>query len=364
LRRAIRGGGGRRTESAVDAALRWLAAHQAPDGRWSNTGFTAQCKQGRCGGAGKKDYDAGVTGLALLAFLGAGHTSRIGKYKETVRRSAQWLSKIQRADGCIGARNVSFWTYNHMIPALALAEAYGMSREPWIKESAQKAIDFIGRTPTPNGSWGIPYKDGQGQGDTTVTAWAIMALKSAKIAGLRVPMKLYENARVYYAKMMYKEKNPNGDYPLYRCHYSETSRARGQVGRYSTSACAMVALQYMGEDDGCEQLVGMAEFLLRALPRWAPGEHTPPELKQPVQNMYYWYYGTLSMFQMGGHYWTQWNRAMKATLLPNQVKGGCEDGSWPPAFVWGGKYGGGRVYSTAMCALCLEVYYRYLPLYK
>src|SRR5215831_3721976 len=67
-----RGGGTRATESAVIAALKWLARHQGPDGGWSAEGFQGQCIGGKCGGIGEKDYDTGITSLSLLAFLGAG----------------------------------------------------------------------------------------------------------------------------------------------------------------------------------------------------------------------------------------------------------------------------------------------------
>ena len=68
------------------------------------------------------------------------------------------------------------------------------------------------------------------------------------------------------------------------------------------------------------------------------------------------------MFQMGGDYWKRWNSAMKDTLIQNQRKGGDEDGSWDPVGNW--CTAGGRVMSTALGACCLEVYYRYLPIYK
>ena len=76
--------------------------------------------------------------------------------------------------------------------------------------------------------------------------------------------------------------------------------------------------------------------------------------------MYYWYYGTYAMFQMSAHnskYWKGWNVAMKDALLPNQRKDSDEKGSWDPIGPWG--HAGGRVYSTALGVLCLEVYFRY-----
>jgi hypothetical protein len=77
-------------------------------------------------------------------------------------------------------------------------------------------------------------------------------------------------------------------------------------------------------------------------------------------NFYYWYYGTLAIFQRQGEDWQAWNAALQRQLLHSQRFDGERRGSWDPDPLWGGY--GGRVYSTAMGALCLEVYYRYLPL--
>ena len=85
--------------------------------------------------------------------------------------------------------------------------------------------------------------------------------------------------------------------------------------------------------------------------------------------MYYWYYGTLTVFQVGGEPWKKWNASLRDMLCENQRRGGPMDGSsndvdgsWDPVCTWASR--GGRVYSTAMGALSLEVYYRYLPMYR
>ena len=76
--------------------------------------------------------------------------------------------------------------------------------------------------------------------------------------------------------------------------------------------------------------------------------------------MYYWYYATLALFQVGGPAWKAWDGAMKPAIVNTQRRDGdyCGyKGSWDPIDPWGGD--GGRVYSTAVNAMCLEVYYRY-----
>ena len=85
-----------------------------------------------------------------------------------------------------------------------------------------------------------------------------------------------------------------------------------------------------------------------------------------MRDTYYWYYATQVMFNLGGPQWDQWNRLMRHTLIETQCKEGCAMGSWDPERptldVWSGK--GGRIITTAMSTLTLEVYYRYLPLYR
>jgi hypothetical protein len=76
--------------------------------------------------------------------------------------------------------------------------------------------------------------------------------------------------------------------------------------------------------------------------------------------MYYTYYTTLLMFQMGGDHWKKWNEGMKKMLLDNQRKDGDFDGSWDALSPWEKK--AGRAYTTALGCLSLEVYYRYMKL--
>jgi hypothetical protein len=82
-------------------------------------------------------------------------------------------------------------------------------------------------------------------------------------------------------------------------------------------------------------------------------------------NLYYWYYATLALHHRSlasdtnAAAWRAWNDAITSALLESQVASGPDAGSWNTNTVWGGY--GGRVYTTAMAAMCLEVYYRYAP---
>jgi hypothetical protein len=114
------------------------------------------------------------------------------------------------------------------------------------------------------------------------------------------------------------------------------------------TAEAMFCRLLLSEGDTARARDEASRYLLGELPNAA----------QP--NLYYWYYATLALHQAQGDAWRQWNEALSTTLVTNQEKSGAAAGSWSPQTTWGGY--GGRVYSTAMSTLCLEVYYRYRPL--
>jgi hypothetical protein len=92
---------------------------------------------------------------------------------------------------------------------------------------------------------------------------------------------------------------------------------------------------------------------------WLEANQLP---RKDQANMYFWYYGTQVMHHMGGKMWEKWNDALRDLLISLQATGGHEAGSWPP--LGGHDSQGGRLYTTALAACTLEVYYRHLPLYR
>jgi len=325
-RAALKGGGSRISEDAVDAALRWLYRHQEADGRWDGEKYEGA------------NTDPGITGLALLAFLGAGHTETNGKYMGTVKKAVNWLITHQAADGTWGQGYESGLGYHHSIAGLALAEAYGMAKQPRTGQAAQKAVDYSCNVHQVEYS-GWRYNAKQSP-DTSVTGWFVMQLKSAKIAGLQVPGTGFSGALAWVDKV-----TKPGAFPGLVAYQEDRSPT------HTMTAVGMLCRQFIGAQHDDPNLIGGASFLLQALPAWEDC------------NFYYWYYGTLVMFQMGGDYWKSWNANMRDMLVERQRKGPESiDGSWDPDGAWCGQ--GGRVFSTAMGCLCLEVYYRYLPMYK
>jgi hypothetical protein len=351
-----RGGGGRKravarfggspaTESAVEAALRWLARHQEADGSWDAAKF--DCSQNNT------RIRVGCTGLALLAFLGAGHTEKVGKFQDNVRRAQAYLMSKQKDNGLIAERerggSGASVGYNHACAALALAEAYGMAKNQTVGKAAQKAVDYsINVHQNPYSGWRY---DPRSSNDTSVTGWFVMQLKSSRIAGLRVDNAGFQGATNFLNSVTNKE--------------GVSGYTRGEGYSPAMTSVAMVCRQFMGTPNNDPVLQKAATYLDQYTPTWQMGQQ---RLRGRDSGFYYWYYGTLCMFQMGGAHWKKWNTGMKKTMLENQRKGGPMDGSlndvdgsWDPQS-WIDKYGG-RVFTTALGALTLEVYYRYLPMY-
>ena len=174
-------GGSPETEAAVQAALRWLAENQSPEGRWIarlHEAGRATIVDGQDRRNAGVDADSAMTGLAILAFLASGHTHRDGPHTAQVRRGLEYLLSIQAADGNLSGRaDVFARMYSHAIAAFALSEAYGMTGDHRLRGPVTRAIAYTVAAQDPYGG-GWRYRPGD-PGDTSQLGWQLMALKSA-----------------------------------------------------------------------------------------------------------------------------------------------------------------------------------------
>ncbi len=335
-----RHGGSPETEAAVQAALKWLATYQSPDGHWDAEQFGAGQENFVLGqnrnGAGRK-ANTGVTGLALLAMLGSGNTHLEGPYADNVRRGLNYLLSVQGTDGNLGGQAESFaFMYSHGIATFAMSEDYAMTHDRRLEKPLRAAIGFTVAAQQPT-SGGWRYQRHETVGDTSQLGWQLMALKSAELAGIPMP----DATRAGIVRFLKSvEAGSNGGLASYR---------PGEAASRPMTAEALVCRQFLGLAHDHPAAGEAADYLLGEQPN-----------SQRI-NLYYWYYGTLAMYQMQGDHWQRWNAALQDALVDQQLTTGDMAGSWDPKCIWGGY--GGRIYSTAMSALCLEVYYRYLPVF-
>jgi hypothetical protein len=201
--------------------------------------------------------------------------------------------------------------------------------------------------------------------DSSVTGWMVLTLHTAKVAGIEVDTtRCYEDAAKWftdvtvqvngYSKTGYNE--PGGN-----C--SRLRSATDYESVPSMDAINIMSMLFMHKADlGDPTIRSQAAMIAQ----------NPPQWEQPKLDFYYWYYASLALFQAGGSAWEKWERPLAKTLLDSQrgyagEKGETaetldEHGSWDPIDAWGAV--GGRVYSTAINCLTLQVWYRYEKLKK
>jgi hypothetical protein len=327
-------GGTPASEAAVAAALKWLAAHQLPDGGWSfdhtiGPGIRVSPNPGEL-----REARNGATAMALLPFLGAGQTHMEGEYKELVARGLYFLQTRQNANGSFTESGGSM--YSHGLAAIVLCEAYAMTGDRALAAPAQASLNFIAYAQDPAGG-GWRYQPRVG-GDTSVVGWQLMALKSGQLGQLQVPTGVIVGANRFLDSV----QTEGG------AKYGYTTPGSG----LGTTSVGLLSRMYLGWKYDHPGLQRGVEYLSQVGPSVTPAN----------TNMYYNYYATQVMRHYGGDKWEAWNSKLRDYLVSTQSKEGPSRGSW---YLPGdhGSERGGRLYCTSMATMVLEVYYRHMPLY-
>lgn len=328
-------GGTAKTEAAVAEGLKWLVKQQRADGSWSLRGPYED--------GGVNENIPAATAMALLALAGAGNTHREGLHQQDVDEGLRYLLKLQSDDGFFAAKSPDRQrAYAQAQCTIVLCELLAMSKDPTLREPAQKAIDYAVYAQSERGGWRYyPREDS----DLSVTGWYVMALISGQMAGLTIDSEVLERVTKFLNEVQV------ADGSLYRYVAREDPKL-------SMTAEGLLCREYLGwaQDDPRLQQ-GISAILMRKIDFSGKDRESP--------NYYYWYYATQALHHAGGDAWTEWNDVMREALPAAQVKGDPsqkEIGSWDPkGDPWG--VSGGRLYSTCFAIYCLEVYYRHLPIY-
>jgi hypothetical protein len=353
------------TDETIELGLTFLARYQLPSGGWTLAGYGDE--------EPAMVSDAAATGLALLAFQGAGYHHLDFKYDDNIRDALKFLVSNQREDGGLFIpgnpdSNAFAEYYTHGIAAIALCEAYGMTQDPWLKQPAQKSLDFIVKSQTvirPQGAGdsygGWRYSEGMGP-DTSVSGWMLMALKSGELAGLEVPQETYTHIQGWLKRAQASEDEPH----LYRYNPfagDDASRIHGRRPSKTMTAVGLLMRLYLGWDRDSSAMQMGGDYLAESPP--AMGSTAEP-IRDRSRDTYYWYYATQVMFHLGGENWKNWNEHLQELLVTSQIKRGPNAGSWDPIRPVPDRWAGnaGRLYVTTLNLLSLEIPYRHLPLHE
>ncbi len=315
---------------AVDRGVEYLRRTQLPDGAWFSPNL------------GK---NAGISGLAALALLSAGHVPGRGHCGENVERCVRWILSARQGN-MLTSRDTSHGPlYEHGIATLLLGEVLGMvdQERPGferIHRVHEEAVDLILKAQevpkdrSAEGGW--RYLPWDTQSDISVSGWQILALKSAQTAGLSIPQRSIDRAILYVKRCQLA----SGGFGYMPGPGYEPNAARTGTG--------VLVLEICGPPGSAEARRG-GDWLLK----------NPPDGKPPF--FYYGlYYSAQAMYQLGGKYWETWRPLSETILLRRQEP----DGSWlaPPEDTHEAQ--AGPAYTTALAILALTVEYRYLPVYQ
>ena len=336
-------GDGRYGVAEIVLGLTWLARAQSRDGSWDAQAW-----------GGARPYNVGMTGLALLAFHGAGYTADRGRFKETIHRGLRWLHTHQRPDGSFP------WTtfYEQGIATMAVAEAFAMTNSPSVGRMAQHAVDYICKVQPDHGGYRYGGAVPRGEGDMSVTGWQVMAIKSAQCAEtLDVPEQAVERARAFL-------RNAARNYGTSSYIISSPS-----PGSLAVTSVGMICRIFMDNEGDFDDDINAAATTLVSKETDNGKAIYGGSSKELTTDLYYTYYSALAMYQAGDEHWRLWRKSyydpLRAAMIRQKLDrdGRYIRGSWDPAkYKWAKQ--GGRIYTTAMAVLSLEVPFRYLRIYR
>jgi hypothetical protein len=305
------------TDRSIETGLAWLAKQQLGDGSF---------------GSGAYKGNIAVTSLAGLAFMAAGSSPGRGMYGAQIDKALVYVMDNTAPSGFIAVASSSTPgpMYSHGFGALFLAEAYGMTRRPEIREKLQKAVNLIVDTQNAEGGW--RYQPVRSDADLSVTICQINALRAARNAGIFVPKETVD-ACIRYVK---QSQNSDGGFKY---------MLQGGVSAFPRSAAGIVALYSASEYGGKEVEAGIS-YLKQFM----------PDQRLGGQNARYYFYGhyyaVQAMWIRGGDDWNAWYPAVRDELIRRQTA----QGYWPDSIC--------QEYGTAMALIILQVPNNMLPIFQ
>lgn len=352
------GGYGEKIEASVMQALRWMATQQKPEGTWgeiskyNKTWHTRKWTSSMC----NEQRAARLTALCLLAFLAHGETPQSAEFGDCVQRAIEYLLAQQDPETGLFVPLASsrpeksgedLGVYAHAQATYALAEAYALTRAPVLKRPVEKGIQVIIAGQLENGAWGNWYE--QNIADASATSWQVQALKAAAAAGIQLPA-LDETMQKAVPGIGYLYKG-EGIWFYRKGDLLKAPREGGPV----MSGAMVLSLQLLGLPNDPMVQAGLRYMNDFGVTEWNNAWESPINKSLPAT--YEWYYNTQAVFQRGGSRWTAWNADFAPMLLSHQDPKGWWLGI-------GQEPGEEQIYSTSLCALALQVYYRILPTFQ
>lgn len=307
------------TAKLIEGAIKYLAGNQEPSGAWNT------------GNPGREQFRAAMTSYVLIGFMAAGHLPNEGPYGDVVARGTKFLADSVLADGLLRTQNTRHYMYSHGIATIALAELYGQTQEPEIREKLQKLVRVIVSAQADSGGW--RYRPRPSGADISVTVCIAVAVRAAREVGINVPQEVFDNAVRYIHSCAHP---PTGGFTY--------TAGSGNPG-FARTAAAIYSLQVLGEYDD-PHIEPAAQYVLDNFAQggwFAYGNH----------------YAAAGTYMIGGDTWKQYYAKAKDKFFADVNKQGDK-------YYWDGRGRGGvgTNYVTAVYTMTLAMPYNYIPLYQ
>lgn len=287
-------------------------------------------------GQGRFGDHAGITSLCAIALLADGNVPGRGEFGDCVQKALDFVLRHSSETGLIVSDDMHGPMYGHGFATLFLGEIYGMNQEDdRVRDALVRAVQLIVSSQNDEGGW--RYNPVPADADVSVTICEIMALRSARNAGIKVPKSTIDDAIRYVRSC----QNDDGGF-----------RYMKDVGGslWPRTAAGVASLFYAGvyEDESIDR--GLDYLARNAFPR-GPGAMAGGFAQ--AHYFYGHYYAVQAMYLAGGERWKAWWPAIREELLAKQNA----DGSWTDQQV-------GDAYGTAMALIVLQMPKRYLPIFQ
>ncbi|MGD1977967.1 MAG: terpene cyclase/mutase family protein [Akkermansiaceae bacterium] len=326
-------GGDEKTEEAILAALRHLKNTQNKDGSWTS------------------ESRVWTTAFGLLCFLGHGETAQSEEFGISVLNAITFL-----VDNAVKQRGLitsdpkdKDHVYEHAIAVWALAEAYVLCEGAYgekitnLKKAAEVCGQLMINKQHVGGGWEYSYDtDNARGGDTSITGWHMLALKSCQMTGLK-----YANLTKSWKKGV--------DY-LERMQAPNGGLGYSSPGSVTTTRAAIGAL-------GFQLFKGPSHKGARKAIRYFQKE-SKFDWDTPDADLYGQLYAALAFRYQGGEAWSRYRKQVFPQILKHQsldgsfenVGGGKDIEASRPVFA--GDTDAAIHYRTCLATLILQTYYR------
>ncbi len=332
------------SEQALNRGLRWLARNQGPQGNWTSD-------------------DLGLVSTGVLAFLAAGHLPDRGEYGGHVRWAMDFVIRGADSSGLLNIAEPRRGVYNHGLSTFVLGQAYGMTHDPRLGPTLDRALRLIADTQCDDGGWDyVAARQRQGH-DLSLAVMQALALRSAVDSGLdvspRVIQAAIQSVRAHYTPSNCPRDAPEEEQKRHAGQFTYT-RGGGNAS-VAMAAAGVVCLQEFGQYDDWR-----IEKNIRVI-RKAVQENTSPdrarrERRAPF-DAYTLYYVAQAIYQVGGEPWRECYPLLRDAVVASQIEDSenpTRDGMWAAQGHVGGKPG--ELYMTAVCCFVLAIPNRYLPI--